>query len=305
MKELFVKEARTPENWWDLSGRLFIGKGRAGFRLFILIFVLFLATITKPRCFHLTPLAVYAYRCTKNRGDMVRAGLKILLILIVTTLIALYAIAVGLLSRSGRHYHHIGRFWSRLLLKISGIRVNVQGSDRIQKGEHYIYVTNHASAFDIPIVVGCIPDDVRIVYKKELERIPVFGWSLAVGHYIRIDRSKARGAVRSLEEAAEKMRHGASVLLFAEGTRTLTGKLQEFKRGAFSLALKAAVPIIPVTINGSFKILPKNKFRINPGTVELIVHPPIPVTVQGGKYNELQLMEQVRTAIASTYTDQS
>jgi 1-acyl-sn-glycerol-3-phosphate acyltransferase len=202
-----------------------------------------------------------------------------------------YAIGVGLLSRTGRHYHHVGRFWSRLILKISGIRVIIRGAEHIEEGKHYIYVTNHASAFDIPIVVGCIPDDVRIVYKKELERIPIFGWSLAVGHYIRIDRSKA-------------MRHGASVLLFAEGTRTLTGKLQDFKRGAFSLALKAAVPIIPVTINGSFKILPKKRFRINPGTVELILHQPIPITAESGKQVELQMMGQVRTAIASAYIDQ-
>ena len=237
-------------------------------------------------------------------GDVIRAGLKILIILIITPLIALYAIAVGLISRTGLHYHHIGRFWSRLLLKICGIRVIIRGTEQIQKGEHYIYVTNHASAFDIPIVVGCIPDDVRIVYKKELERIPIFGWSLAVGHYIRIDRSKAVVAMRSLEQAAEKMRHGASVLLFAEGTRTLDGKLKDFKRGAFSLAVKANVPIIPVTINGSFKILPKKKFRINPGTVELVLHQPIPIHGQGGKQIEMQLMEQVRATIASEYKDQ-
>jgi 1-acyl-sn-glycerol-3-phosphate acyltransferase len=239
-----------------------------------------------------------------DMGSMIRAGLKILLILIITPVIAMYAIGVGVLSRTGRHYHRVGRFWSRLLLKISGIRVIIRGAEHIQKGEHYIYVTNHASAFDIPIVVACIPDDVRIVYKKELERIPIFGWSLAVGHYIRIDRSKAVGAMRSLEKAAEKMRHGASVLLFAEGTRTLTGKLQDFKRGAFSLAVKAAVPIIPITINGSFKILPKKKFRINPGTVELILHQPIPITEQSGKQVELQMMGQVRAAIASMYIDQ-
>jgi 1-acyl-sn-glycerol-3-phosphate acyltransferase len=235
---------------------------------------------------------------------VIRAGLKIVVILIITPLIALYAIAVGLLSRSGRHYHHVGRFWSRLLLRICGIQVILRGVEHIQKGEHYIYVTNHASAFDIPIVVGCIPDEIRIVYKKELERIPIFGWSLAVGHYIRIDRSKAIGAMRSLEQAVEKIRHGASVLLFAEGTRTLDGKLQDFKRGAFSLAIKADVPVIPVTINGSFKILPKSKFRINPGTVELILHRPVTINGQTGKQVELHLMEQVRTAIASEYRDQ-
>lgn len=237
-------------------------------------------------------------------GDVIRAGLKILLILIITPLIALYAIAVGVISRTGRHYHHIGRFWSRLLLSICGIRVSVHGTEYIQKGEHYIYVTNHASAFDIPIVVACIPDDIRIVYKKELERIPIFGWSLAVGHYIRIDRSRAVGAMRSLEKAAEKMRHGASVLLFAEGTRTLDGKLQSFKRGAFSLAASANVPIIPVTINGSYKILPKKKFRINPGTVDLILHQPVPIHGQSGKQVEMELMETVRTSIASVYQDQ-
>ncbi len=235
---------------------------------------------------------------------MIRAGLKILGILIVTPLIACYAIVVGLVSRSGLHYHHIGRFWSRLLLKISGIRVNLRGAEHLEPGKHYIYVSNHASAFDIPIVLGCIPDEVRIVYKKELERIPIFGWSLAVGHYIRIDRSRAVGAMRSLELAAEKMREGASVLLFAEGTRTTDGRLQEFKRGSFALAAKAGVPIVPVTINGSFRILPKRKFRINAGEVDLILHRPIPVDGGAGKQIELELMRRVRECIAADYIDQ-
>ncbi len=235
--------------------------------------------------------------------QMIRAGLKVLCILVVTPVIAVYAIGVGILSTSGRHYHHIGRFWSRLLLKISGITVTLRGREYIEPGKHYIYVSNHASAFDIPIVLGCIPDDVRIVYKKELERIPIFGWSLAVGHYIRIDRSKAVGAMHSLELAAEKMKHGASVLLFAEGTRTHDGRMQDFKRGSFALAAMAGVPIIPVTINGSYRILPKKKFRINPGNVELVLHPPIPID-GGGKQVEIQLMEKTRAVIAADYQDQ-
>ena len=146
---------------------------------------------------------------------------------------------------------------------------------------------------DIPVVIASIPDDIRLVYKKELERIPIFGWGLKYGSYIGIDRGRGTEARKSLEEAVEKIRRGASVLLFVEGTRTSDGKLQQFKRGAFNLAARSGVPVIPLTINGTYAIVPKHSLRIRPGTVHLYLDPPIRVEMPAGdRETETRLMER-------------
>ena len=206
--------------------------------------------------------------------------------------------------KRGRVFHAIARGWARTVLGVCSVRVTVRGLDRVDFSRNYVYVSNHASMFDIPVILAGIPDQIRIMYKKELDIIPFFGWGLRYGSYIGIDRGRGSNAVRSLEEAVEKIRRGASVLMYAEGTRTLDGKLQPFKRGAFNLALKAGIPVVPLTVNGSFTILPKHSFSVRPGTVELVLDAPIAVPGGGGKEAELQLMQDVHAAIARHYIDQ-
>jgi 1-acyl-sn-glycerol-3-phosphate acyltransferase len=126
---------------------------------------------------------------------------------------------------------------------------------------------------------------------------------LKLGSYIAIDRKHGADARRSLDEAAEKLRTGASALLYAEGTRTRDGTLQPFKRGAFNLAMKAGVPIVPLTVNGSYKLMPKSSFVVQPGEVELVLEAPIEIR-GSGKEEEMRLMADVRTAIAKHYKEQ-
>jgi len=213
-------------------------------------------------------------------------------------------LSIPLDPRRGRVFHASSRLWARLVLFVCGVKVQVKGLEHIQQSENYIYVSNHASMLDIPCILAGIPDQIRIVYKKELEIIPIFGWGLKWGSYISIDRSHRASAMRSLERATQKIRGGASVLLYAEGTRTLDGKLQPFKRGAFKLAVKAGVPVVPLTINGTFHILRKRSVVIRPGRAELILERPIPFNRDGGKDSEMHLMEQVHEAIAQHYIDQ-
>jgi len=207
--------------------------------------------------------------------------------------------------KKGRLFHQIARGWARAVLLTSGVKVRVVGLEKIDPERNYVYVSNHASMFDIPAIVAGIPDQIRIVYKKELEVIPFFGWGLKWGAYIGIDRRRGVEAMKSLDEAIAKVQRGASLLLYAEGTRTQDGKLQPFKRGAFNLAVRAGIPVIPLTVNGSFNILPKHSLYIHPGTVTLILEDPIPVESGGGKDQEMQLMAQVHAAIAGNYIDQS
>ncbi|MBI3112795.1 MAG: 1-acyl-sn-glycerol-3-phosphate acyltransferase [Ignavibacteriales bacterium] len=236
---------------------------------------------------------------------MIGTLLKFLVIAIVTIPIALVEIFVSLVDRSGKSFHVVGRFWSWIILTLYGIRVSVEGTEHLDPSKRYIYVSNHASMFDIPAVLTGIPDEIRIVMKKELTRIPFFGWAMAVGPYIVIDRFHAKDAVKGLERAAERIRNGASVFLFAEGTRTLDGKLQPFKRGAFALASKSGVPIIPVAINNTFGILPKGSKVVRPAHITVVLDRPIPTEGVEGKQGEMKLMEEVHRAIAKNYIDQS
>ena len=225
-------------------------------------------------------------------------------VIISITMACIEILMLPVNRRSGRVFHALARSWARAILLTCGVRVHVNGLEKLDRSRNYVYVSNHASMFDIPAIIAAIPDQIRIVYKKELEVIPFFGWGLKWGSYIGIDRGKGTEAMKSIEEAVQKIRRGASVLLYAEGTRTLDGRLQPFKRGAFNLAVKAGVPVVPLTVNGSFNILRKHSISVQPGNVELILESPIPVEGGEGKEAELKLMEQVHAAIAAHYIDQ-
>ncbi len=216
---------------------------------------------------------------------------------------AVLAIIAIPLDKKGRTFHAVARFWALLILRVCGVKVKVRGLEKVDLSKSYVYVSNHASALDIPAIIQGIPQQIRIVYKKELERIPIFGWGLKWGHYVGIDRRRGADALKSLENAAKKVATGASVLLYAEGTRTQDGKLQPFKRGAFSLAVKAGVPVVPLTVNGSYGIFPRRSFAVRPGTVELVLDAPVAIH-DIGKKAELELMQHVGEAIKRNYVDQ-
>ncbi len=233
--------------------------------------------------------------------DFIKTYLKLVLIIIVTIFFALVAIIFSLLDRSGKIYNFLGKTWAKLVLWIAGVKVKIIGLENINTDENYVYVANHLSGFDIPIVMASLPGQLRIVFKKELTKIPIFGWQLRMGPYILIDRENPAKAMESLEKAKKKIERGVSVLLFAEGTRSLDGNIQPFKRGAFTLATRSGKKIVPLTIKGTFEILPKKKFRIRPGEVKLFVDPPIEHNGSTDKKSELELMEKVRNIIVKNY----
>jgi len=230
--------------------------------------------------------------------------LRFITIVVVSLAFSVTAIATVPLDRTGRMFHTNNRMWARCVLWLGGITITVRGLERVSLTRNYVYVANHASMFDIPAIIAGIPDQIRIVYKKELEWIPLFGWGLRIGSYIGIGRSGGTKAMKSLEEAASRIRNGASVLLYAEGTRTVDGKLQPFKRGAFHLAVKSGVPVVPLTVNGSFHILRKHSMVIRPGHVELVLDSPIPNTDESGKNGERYLMDSVHSTISRHYRNQ-
>lgn len=196
-----------------------------------------------------------------------------------------------------KHYKR----WATKVLRIAGIKLNIIGSDNIKAGETFIFASNHSSLFDIPILFKGLAPELRIIYKKELEKIPVFGYQLKKSPFIAVERNDPRKSMQSLNEAAELIKNNINILLFPEGTRSPDGNVAPFKRGAFLLASKSRKPIIPVTVIGSSKIMPKGSFHFEPQDVSIVIHEPVYYNAQLTKAEEAELMENVRNTIISGF----
>lgn len=157
------------------------------------------------------------------------------------------------------------------------IRVKTNGFDHLDKNQSYVFVSNHQSMFDIFVVYGWIPFIFKWVMKYELKKIPMVGPACVSAGHIFIDRSNPIAAKNSLLKAGEQLTKGNSVVIFPEGTRTRTGKVNKFKRGAFLLAMELSLPIVPITIKGGFERLKIRSLMVNPGTITMTVHQPIDV----------------------------
>lgn len=182
-----------------------------------------------------------------------------LLFVVVTCVFSILSVFAAL-DRSGKVYLWFARTWSQIGLLLFGIRLRVLGTEHIEQGLHYVYVANHSSYMDIPVLLAGIPDNLRLTLRRSLTRIPIWGWALLASPFLILDRSNPKLAAVTVRRAAERIRRGASVLFFPEGTRTPTGAMQAFKRGAFHLALQSGAPIVPVAIIGAYEILPRNQW---------------------------------------------
>jgi 1-acyl-sn-glycerol-3-phosphate acyltransferase len=181
-----------------------------------------------------------------------------------------------------RYYDWAARSWSRWMLFVSGVRVRVEGLENAPVDSPRIYISNHQSWFDVWALAAKLPGHYRFVAKKELARIPVFGQAWKAAGHICVDRGDRDSAIRSLEEAGNLMRSdGSAVVIFVEGTRSPTGNLLPFKKGAFMLALHTSVDLIPVGVAGSRAILPKGGFIVRRGTITVRIGEPIRVAEYG------------------------
>jgi len=229
---------------------------------------------------------------------MLRSIIMLLFGVAITGYMSASAIIFGLVSPGEDKVHHIAKIWAKILLLLSSTRVKVIGAENVQVGKPHIFMANHQSDFDIFIVLGYVPGQFRWIAKKELFKIPLFGKAMRNAGYIEIDRDHHEKAIKSLDIAARKIREGKSVMTFPEGTRSRDGVVKPFKQGMFHLAIKAGVPIIPITIVGAGTIMPKRSLRINPGKVTLIIDKPIDVTGYTVE-TRAQLIERVRNLIVS------
>ncbi len=224
--------------------------------------------------------------------------IKVFFIILYTTVFSVLSLIAGLVDRSHNVYFILSRLFGKGVLAIARVKLKITGLENIDKNRSYIFVSNHSSQFDIPSLQVAVPQQASIVYKKELAKIPLFGWQMMAGPYIMIDRQKVDSAIKSIEQAKKLMsERGRSILLFAEGTRSKTGEVQPFKRGAFYLASRVGHPIVPVSISGAGKILPKGKFNIKKGTIHIYFAKPILTENISSRKDEIDLMEKVRNVV--------
>lgn len=168
--------------------------------------------------------------------------------------------------------------WSRGLFWACGVRVQVDGLDNIDLSKPYVFVVNHQSMIDIPAVQRAIPVNMHMIAKKELLSVPFLGWYMKAAGMIPVDRRNGPEAVETLRQSALRVAGGESVLAFAEGTRSRTGVIMPFKKGAFMLAIQAGVPVVPVAIEGARKALPPDGFAVRPELIRVRIGAPIATT---------------------------
>jgi 1-acyl-sn-glycerol-3-phosphate acyltransferase len=195
---------------------------------------------------------------------------------IITIVLAICALLTVPFDRRGRVVHLLyARSWGWLILKIAGVKTQVAGLEHVDPRKTCIYMCNHLGSFDIFALLAYLPVQFRWLAKVELFKIPMLGWGMRAAGYISLDRSKRRQTYQSMEIAARKIREETSVVIFPEGSRSFDGAMQPFMNGGFTLAIRAGVPIVPISIHGTWEIMPRTTKRVKKGTIRIVIDRPI------------------------------
>ncbi|MBS1839914.1 MAG: 1-acyl-sn-glycerol-3-phosphate acyltransferase [Acidobacteria bacterium] len=228
--------------------------------------------------------------------------------LFIAVFLSLYIIVVGIplllwtvISRNPDALYWAGVKGVMFFVRSVGVRVEVSGRERIPPGA-CLFVANHTSSADAPAVVGAIPRRIAILLKKSLFAYPIVGQAFTLAHFIPVERGNHDSAIASLEKATEAMKEGQSFLIYPEGTRSPDGRLQEFKRGAVVMAIKAGVPIVPMACAGAHKVMEKRSFVIRPGVITVEFLEPIDASAYTFEQRD-ELNKRVHAAMAAALPD--
>jgi 1-acyl-sn-glycerol-3-phosphate acyltransferase len=233
---------------------------------------------------------------------MIRTAYIILCVVLETLFFGIIAMGISFFTRTGNPVHLVARLWARSILFVSRIKVTVNGLSNVDPSKSFIYMSNHQSNFDIPVLLAYIPGQFRWLAKAELFKIPIFGHGMRGAGYISIDRFNRDSAFQSIDQAAKKIRDGVSVMIFPEGTRSKDGRIRPFKKGGFIMALNSGVPIVPVVVRGTWPIMSKDSLRINRGNVYLDIKQPID-THGYTRDNKQLLIDRVRAVICEGFKE--
>lgn len=218
-------------------------------------------------------------------------AVAILLLLILGPPLILWSLIIG----NADTLYSVGVFAARAILRLAGVRLIVTGREKIPQGRAAVFMANHQSNCDPPAVVAVLPP-VLIMAKKEFFRVPIMGTGMRMRGFIPVDRKIREHGFQAVDEAVDSLKSGHSFLVYPEGTRSRTGRLQSFKKGVFVMAIRAGAPIVPISVSGAGSIMPPGEFRIHPGPVRITMHDPVP-TAGCSVADRSRVAEQVRQAI--------
>jgi 1-acyl-sn-glycerol-3-phosphate acyltransferase len=228
--------------------------------------------------------------------------MRTIILVLVYIVFILLLIPILLFSYIFKRSHPVigaGKLAIKIGKFILGFPIEISGIEQIEKDKPYIFMSNHISFLDGPLLFQVIPQPVRVILKKEIFKIPVIGLAMKIVEFVPVDRKGIRGGKKSIDRAVHLIEEkGYSFLIFPEGTRSLDGELQQFRRGGFFLALDSQIPIVPISIKGTYEIMPKGAVFVKKGPIKIIFHPPEPV--QGYDKDSMRdLMERVKNTIQS------
>ena len=217
-----------------------------------------------------------------------------------TILFGTLAILVGWIPPRGDWSYFFARQWSRGLLLFSGVPLTVRANSDLDPNQCYVFMSNHQSLYDIPALIQALPGQTRFLAKKTLFSIPIFGWALRASGFISIDRKDRSRASESFSEAVDRLRSGASAVVFPEGARSRDGELLPFERGGFLLAIKSGAPIVPVGVQGSLKVRLRDRWTVRPGRITVTYGAPIEVESFGirGRSELVEVVQQQISRLA-------
>ena len=217
--------------------------------------------------------------------------------------VSLYTIVLGTLSvisslfdRRGNFGHRCARAWSWLIVKTSGVTIDVEGLEKLDRSRSYIFAANHQSIYDIPILFTSLPFQLRIISKDSIGRIPFMGWHLSRTGHVLVDRARPGAGV--VKKMARLVAAGHSLIVFPEGTRSIDGSVARFKAGSFLIALQSQLPIVPISLVGSRHVMFRGEVTVRPRHVTVIVHDPVE-TAGLPRDAARELTETVRDKVAS------
>lgn len=226
---------------------------------------------------------------------MIRALIMLTFWGLSNLLVGPFLLLYALISRDVRPLYHVATFLAITGVRLAGIRIHEIGRENLKPDQNYIFMSNHASNLDPPIEIPRIQQRCSVLVKKELFRLPILGTGMHLARLVPVDRANRDAAIESVREGVEVLRSGLSMMIYPEGTRTSDGKLRPFKKGPFHLAMESGVPVLPMTILGTFEAWPRHRFALKAGVVTIVYHPAIDPKNYADRD---ELMKAVRDSIA-------
>lgn len=228
-------------------------------------------------------------------------------ICLIATLLTAIVVTVGCTLGNGHFWgYYPGRWWGRVMIRVLLLPVKVEGRENLQQGQSYVFVSNHQGAYDIFLIYGYLGRNFKWMMKHQLRKMPFIGKACEAAHHIFVDKRGPSRIRESYEQARQTLREGMSLVVFPEGSRTFTGHMGNFRRGAFMLADELQLPVVPLTINGSFNAKPRQRdvYWVFWHPLRLTIHAPIPPIGQGTEniqHTEQQSYEVIMQALVPEY----